>query len=159
MQGWLPLAVVTIFTRKNIMKTQALLIFVTQATVLWIALPAQAQLAPGEDPVVLQQRVSYNMLPLNNAQKSTVMSASQEIPGWVQAKLARFQAKAFSADTTGIITDESVVTSTTNDGLKKVCTQDVGSNTNTTGLSSGRYGPQNDPQVVVLRGDLVNICR
>jgi len=141
------------------MKPQALLISMIPATVLWLTLPAQAQLAPGEDPVVLQQRVSYNMLPLNNAQRSTVMSTSQEVPGWIQAKLARFQAKAFSADTTGIITDDSVVTSTTNDGLKKVCTQEVGSNTNTTGPSSGRYGPQNDPQVVVLRGDLVNICR
>mgnify|MGYP006898272403 CR=1 FL=1 len=139
------------------MKTQALLIFVIQATVLWIALPAQAQLAPGEDPVVLQQRVSYNMLPLNNAQRSTVMSTSQEVPGWLQAKLARFQAKAFSADTTGIVTDEAVVTSTTNEGLRKVCTQEVGSNS--IGPSSGRYGPKNDPQVVVLRGDLVNICR
>jgi hypothetical protein len=139
------------------MKTQALLIFVIQATVLWIALPAQAQLAPGEDPVVLQQRVSYNMLPLNNAQRSTVMSTSQEVPGWLQAKLARFQAKAFSADTTGIVTDEAVVTSTTNEGLRKVCTQEVGSNSIVP--SSGRYGPKNDPQVVVLRGDLVNICR
>jgi hypothetical protein len=139
------------------MKTQALLIFVIQATVLWIALPAQAQLAPGEDPVVLQQRVSFNMLPLNNAQRSTVMSTSQEVPGWLQAKLARFQAKAFSADTTGIVTDEAVVTSTTNEGLRTVCTQEVGSNS--IGPSSGRYGPKNDPQVVVLRGDLVNICR
>ena len=141
------------------MKTEALLIFGIQATVLSIALPTQAQLAPGEDPIALQQRVNYNMLPLNNAQRSTVMSNSQEVPGWLQAKLARFQAKAFSADTAGIITDESVMTTTTNEGLRKVCTQEVGSNTNTTGPSSGRYGPQHDPQVVVLRGDLVNICK
>lgn len=141
------------------MKSKVVLIFTIQTMVMSIATSANAQLAPGEDPVVLRQKVTYNMLPLNNAMRSTVMSNSQEIPGWVQAKLARFQAKAFSADTTGIVTDESVETSTTQEGLRKVCTQEVGSNTNTTGATSGRYGPQNDPQVVVLRGDLVNICR
>lgn len=141
------------------MKPNVVLIFAIQAMLMSIATPSNAQLAPGEDPVVLRQKVTYNMLPLNNAMRSTVMSSSQEIPGWVQAKLARFQAKAFSADTTGIVTDESVDTSTTHEGLRKVCTQEVGSNSNATGLTSGRYGPQNDPQVVVLRGDLVNICK
>lgn len=140
------------------MKRKVVLIFAIQAVVMSFTASTHAQLAPGEDPVVLRQRVTYNMLPLNNAMRSTVMSNSQEIPGWVQAKLARFQAKAFSADTTGIVTDESVVTSTSNQGLKKICTQEVGSSSSTTGPTSGRYGPQNDPQVVVLRGDLVNIC-
>lgn len=139
------------------MKFNVVLILTIQAMAMYFTTYTYAQLAPGEDPVVLRQHVTYNMLPLNNAMRSTVMTNSQEIPGWVQAKLARFQAKAFSADTTGIITDESVVTSAANQGLRKVCTQEVGSSSST-GATSGRYGPQNDPQVVVLRGDLVNIC-
>ena len=140
------------------MQTKVVFIFAVQAMTMAFTSAANAQMAQGEDPVVLRQSVTYNMLPLDNAARSTAMSISQEIPGWMQAKLARFQAKAFSSDTTGIATDDSVVTTVTTDGLKKVCTQEVGSNTNT-GASSGRYGPQNDPQVVVLRGDLVNICR
>jgi len=141
------------------MKSAYFLIGAIQVMAMTLCVAANAQLAPGEDPVVLRQKVTYNMLPLNNAMRSSVMSNTQEIPGWVQAKLARFQAKAFSSDTTGLVTDESVVTSTSNEGLRKVCTQEVGSSTTTTGATSGRYGPQNDPQVVVLRGDLVNICK
>ncbi|MEY3954483.1 MAG: hypothetical protein RLZZ397_1363 [Pseudomonadota bacterium] len=114
--------------------------------------------APGEDPVVLTQKVSYSMLPLNNAMRSSAMPTSSEMPGWVQAKVARFMAKAYSADTTGVITDENIVTRTMNDGLQKVCIQEVASTTQT-GMTSGRYGPNNDPQMVVLRNDLVNICR
>jgi hypothetical protein len=144
--------------QEKFMKSRFFWIAISQILGLLFTPCVGAQLAPGEDPVLLRQRVTYNMLPLNNAMRSTVMSNSQEIPGWMQAKLARFQAKAFAADTTGIVTDESVVTSNTQQGLRKVCTQEVGSSASTTGPSSGRYGPQNDPQVVVLRGDLVNIC-
>jgi len=141
------------------MKPAVFGMFAIPVIAMTLVASAHAQLAPGEDPVVLRQQVTYNMLPLNNAMRSTVMSNSQEIPGWVQAKLARFQAKAFSADTTGIVTDESVVTTSSNEGLRKVCTQEVGSANTSTGATSGRYGPQNDPQVVVLRGDLVNVCK
>lgn len=119
---------------------------------------AHAQPAPGEDPVVLQGRVSHMLLPLNNAMKSGVMMPEIQTPSWMQAKIARLQAKAYGADTTGVLTDEDVVASQNTVGLRRTCIQDIGSAT-PTGLGTGRYGPQNDPQVVVLRGDLVNICR
>lgn len=141
------------------MTNRELLALAFKTTLLVLTMPALAQLAPGEDPVLLNQRVTFNTMPLNNATRSTVMSASQEIPGWMQAKLARFQAKAFASDAEGIVTDEAVVTTITNNGLRKVCTQEVGSNTQAAGMTSGRYGPQSEAQVVVLRGDLVNICR
>ena len=137
------------------MKT-LLLLLTLFSPALWAQAPVWK--APGEDPVVLTQKVSYSMLPLNNAMRSTAMPTSSEMPGWVQAKVARFMAKAYSADTSGIVTDEDIVTRTMNDGLQKVCIQEVAS-TQSSGMTSGRYGPSNDPQMVVLRNDLVNICR
>jgi len=77
----------------------------------------------------------------------------------MDAKLARFQAKAFAADTTGVLTDQNVVTTVAQDGLRKVCMQDIGSSASTVNGAFNRYGPKPDAQVVVLRGDLVNICR
>ena len=124
----------------------------------WFVL-SLAQTVPGEDPVVLTQRIQSNMLPLNSSVQSVQLS-NVEMPAWMDAKLARFQAKAFAADTTGVLTDQNVVTTVAQDGLRKVCTQDIGSNSS--GVASGsfnRYGPKLDAQIVVLRGDLVNICR
>jgi hypothetical protein len=82
----------------------------------------------------------------------------QEIPAWLDAKLARFQAKAFSANTEGVLTDHQVTNTTLQDGLRKTCIQDIGSST-ATNTASNRYGPRLEAQIVVLRGDLVNICR
>jgi hypothetical protein len=44
--------------------------------------------------------------------------------------------------------------------MQKTCVQEVGSNT-LSGSAAGasRYGPNPAAQVVVLRGDLVNICK
>jgi hypothetical protein len=125
---------------------------------LWCVISV-AQPVPGEDPVVLNQKVQSNMLPFNSSVQS-VQSNNAEMPAWMDAKLARFQAKAFAADTTGVLTDESVVTTVAQNGLRKVCSQDLGSNTTSTASGAfNRYGPKPDVQVVVLRGDLVNICR
>ena len=127
---------------------------------LWCVMSV-AQPVPGEDPVVLNQRVQNNMLPFNSSVQSAQPS-NAEMPAWMDAKLARFQAKAFAADTTGVLTDENVVTTVAQNGLRKVCSQDLGSNSNSTSTASGafnRYGPKPEAQVVVLRGDLVNICR
>lgn len=118
----------------------------------------QAQTAPGEDPVQLTEKVTHNMLPLNTVVQPAG-KAFQEIPAWMDAKLARFTAKAFSIDTTGIVTDESVTTSVVSDGIRKVCTQDIGSNVaSLSAASNARLGIA-APQAVVLRGDLINICR
>jgi hypothetical protein len=132
--------------------TCACMIFLTM-------IPAIAQQAQGEDTVQLTQKINYNMLPLNNAIKSTALQGLQESPAWLDAKLARYQARAYSSDTTGVFTEADVTSTTSTDGLKKTCVQEVGSNTLASTLGSGRYGPKNEAQVVVLKGDLVNICR
>lgn len=99
------------------------------------------------------------MFPLNTAVQS-VQPSNSEIPAWIDAKLARFQAKAFAADTAGVLTDQNVITTTAQEGVRKVCTQDIGSNSTTTASGAfNRYGPKPEAQIVVLRGDLVNICR
>ncbi len=125
---------------------------------LWLVISV-AQPVPGEDPVVLNQRVQNNMLPLNSSVQS-FQPSNAEIPAWLDAKLARFQAKAFAAETTGVLTDENVVTTVVQSGLRKVCSQDIGSNSvSNASVAFNRYGPKTEAQVVVLRGDLVNICR
>lgn len=119
---------------------------------------AQAQTAPGEDPVQLTEKVTHNMLPLNTAVQPAGR-AFQEIPAWMDAKLARFTAKAFSIDTSGIVTDDSVINTVVSDGIRKVCTQDIASNVaSVSAASNARLGIA-APQAVVLRGDLINICR
>ena len=120
---------------------------------------ANAQLAPGEDPVYLNQKVVVNMLPINNAVRSTPLENSSEIPAWMDARIAKFQAKAYSLDTTGIYTDSDVKTTTITDGFRKTCIQDVGSTIAAASNSAGKFGAMPQDQIVVLKGDLVNICR
>lgn len=118
----------------------------------------QAQTAPGEDPVTLTEKVTYNMMPLNSAIQ-TASKSNQEVPAWMEAKIARFTAKAFSSDTIGLLTDDSVATTVVSDGLRKVCTQEIGSSIATqTPAGNARLGIA-APLAVVLRKDLVNICR
>ena len=120
---------------------------------------AKAQLAPGEDPVYLNQKVVVNMLPINNAMRSTPLQNSAGVPAWMDARIAKFQAKAYSVDTTGIYTDSDVKITTITDGVKKTCIQDVGSTIAAASNSAGKFGAMPHDQIVVLKGDLVNICR
>lgn len=116
--------------------------------------------APGEDPVVLTKKLLVQMQPVGAAAPSTGLDNSNTMPSWLRARIARYEAKAFSDDTTGVLTNNDVVTTANAQGMQKTCVQEVGSNTqsaNTTG--SAKYGPNQAQQVVVLRGDLVNICR
>ena len=129
----------------------------------WLALTSVvaqvgAQPVPGEDPVTLNQKVTREMLPLNPIAPSAAQNNNQEMPSWMEAKLARLLAKAFSSETTGIQTDENMVNTVATNGLRKVCIQELASNSAQAAATS-RYGPKTDPQIVVLRGDLVNICR
>lgn len=116
-----------------------------------------AQNAPGEDPVVLSNRVGVQMLPVGNTRTSSPMSPVTDMPAWLKAKVVRYEAKANSDQTTGIATDADVTRTASSDGLKKTCVQEVGSVTTTTSNASG--AGRNVPQVVVLKGDLVNICK
>lgn len=127
------------------------------ALLLWLPAPwALAQSAPGEDPVVLTQKTVPTGLPLNNQPRSTGLDRSTDLPAWMRAKVSRYTAKAYSADTRGIVTEADAVTSASADGFRRTCTQEIA--TRTTGQNAGRYGPQAQDQIVVLRGDLVNIC-
>ena len=120
---------------------------------------AKAQLAPGEDPVYLKEKVVVNMLPLNNTMRSTPLLNSTGIPAWMDARIARFEAKAYSIDTTGIFTDSDVKTTTVIDGVRKTCIQEVGSSIAAASNSAGKFGAMPQDQIVVLKGDLINICR
>lgn len=120
--------------------------------------PARA--APGEDPVILSKPVQHLSLPLNNAPKSQGLDSQDDMPSYLKAKVARYEAKAFSDQAAGIATDSDVVTRANAQGLRKTCVQEVGSTTAATGAANAfnRYGPGAQPQVVVLRGDLINVC-
>ena len=140
-------------------------VYLGTVLVLWIgvlvgAWPSLAQsidYTPGEDPVVLTGPVKYISLPGGAAPKSSQLDRNPEMPAWMKARMARYEAKAFSAtaDDGTILTDNDVVTTATVQGLRKTCVQEIGSTSgnNTSNILS------NAPQVVVLRGDLINICR
>ncbi len=126
----------------------------TAALALCATVPAWA--APGEDPVVLDKKVNVQMQPLPSAPRSGYINHDTGLPAWQQARLTRYVAKAFSGDTTGIVTEKDVVNAVNTQGSKVVCSQSVGSNFGT--AASGGTGKPGADQVVVLRGDLVNIC-
>ena len=119
---------------------------------------ALAQSAPGEDPISLQNRVSIQMLPLAGPPRSGSINFSTDIPAWQKARIARYEAKAFSGNKGDILTEKDVINTATSDGFKTTCTQSIGSTlAPTTGITTGA-GVKPVEQVVVLRGDLVNIC-
>lgn len=120
--------------------------------------------APGEDPVILTKKVTVQMLPIGASAPSSGLDGANNVPSWLRARIARYEAKAFAEDPIGVLTDNDVVTTANAQGMQKTCVQEVGSNTMSSSNSnsstgSGKYGPNQQPQVVVLRGDLVNICK
>ena len=119
--------------------------------------PVAAENAPGEDPVILTKRIGQQMMLDGGAAKSKPLDNS-EMPASMRAKVARYEAKANSGSALGISTDADVTRETTSDGFQKTCIQEVGSTT-TTGGAGGRVIGSNNQQVVVLKGDLVNICK
>ena len=140
----------------------AALVWVVMVMMLLVILmgasSAWSQNAPGEDPVVLNKRIALQMLPIAAARASTPMETVNDMPAWLKAKVVRFEAKANSDLTTGITTDTDVTRTASSDGLKKTCIQEVGSNTITQN-SASQSGKGTAPQIVVLKGDLVNICK
>ncbi len=136
----------------------------TVACGLVLALPnsALAQRTPGEDPIKLESKLSYAPMPGGQVAKSTPLESDTDMPAWLRAKVARFEAKAYSgtADDGSILTDANVTNTSTTQGVRRTCLQEVASTTQT-GASAGSAGARTTPtqQIVVLRGDLVNICR
>ncbi|HMN21130.1 MAG TPA: hypothetical protein PKA16_07035 [Ottowia sp.] len=125
---------------------------------------AWAQLAPGSDPIVLGAQVNYLAMPTAAPQASGQLDGANAMPSWVQAKIARYEAKAFSDLEGGsgtVRTDKDVISVQKGNALERTCTTNVASNTITpTAGPSGRYGPgTGTEQIAVLRGDVVTICK
>lgn len=137
---------------------QAMLILGTFAALTAPLKTASAQNAPSEDPVVLTKRIVTQMQLDGGAARSKPLD-NAAIPDWMRAKVARFEAKSNSDSSTGISTDSNVTRQTSSDGVKKTCIQEVGSNTAAGGANSARNIGGNNQQIVVLKGDLVNICK
>jgi hypothetical protein len=132
----------------------------TAAMVAALGTAAWSQNAPGEDPVILTKRISVQMLPLAGARPSSPLESATSMPAWMKAKVARYEAKANSDQNGGISTDEDAVRSASSDGFRKTCIQEVGSATSIGLPAGGRQTlPGNNQQIVVLKGDLVNICK
>ena len=137
---------------------------VTAMAFLCAAQMAWSQPAPGSDPILLQGEVSYLALPTSLPTRSKDLDKAIDIPSRIQAKVNRYEAKAFAALSGGdgtIQTGQDVISTSSGDALNKTCTQSLASNTVTPTVGpAGRYGVGSTAdQVVVLRGDLVNICR
>lgn len=107
--------------------------------------------APGEDPVAISGRVTYLQLPTAPATRSTSVQYMQIMPDDAAAKVSRYTAKAYSANLGNIKTEKDVVQSVQTNGTQTNCYQSIGS------VSAPR-GIGNNEQVVVLRGDVINIC-
>lgn len=129
-------------------------------TMAW--LPWSVQAAPGEDTIRLSGPVQFTSMPGPEVARSGTLDGAFDLPAWMKARMSRYTAKAYStsAEDGTIYTDNDVVTTTSVEGFRKTCVQEVGSNTAASGGALGtRYGPNQREQVVVLRGDLVNICK
>lgn len=113
---------------------------------------------PGEDTISLP-----NFKPSSAGGGSGAATAkggldpANPVPAWLRAKTARYTAQAYAEDTHGINTDKDVVQNAQTNGMSKTCTQEVGSNTFGSGTNQAGLKPQQ--QIVVLRGDLVNVCK
>ena len=119
--------------------------------IAWALAPHIATAAPGEDPVVIQGRVSYLQLPTAPAAKSGSIQYNKGLPDEANAKISRYTAKAFSANIGDIKTEKDVVQSVQTKGSQTNCYQSIGSVS-----APNKLG--NHEQVVVLRGDVINIC-
>jgi hypothetical protein len=119
---------------------------------------AFAQNAPGEDPITLLKPTKIDARPTAAGPQSTGLDPLFGLPGWLHARVSRYEARAYSDVVGNVLSDNDVVTTASAQGLKKVCVQEVGSTaSDSTGF--GKYGPKGAPQIVVLKGDLVNICK
>lgn len=123
----------------------------------WLVLPAVAA-APGEDTISISG--FKPAAPASGSGQAVVgggLDANGAVPAWLRAKVTRYTARAYAENTQGINTDNEVVQSAQSNGMSKTCVQEVGSNTVAPG--SPGFGLRGQQQIVVLRGDLVNICK
>lgn len=131
--------------------TSAICVFITS---MLCSTLGHAQSAPGEDPVHIKGKVSYLQMPTAPRSVSNSIVYRTGMPDDAKAKIAHYVAKAYSANTDNVKTNKDVVSSVqTNSMGGTTCVQTV----QPTAQGSSRTMGQD--QVVVIRGDLVNICR
>lgn len=111
--------------------------------------------APGEDPVTITGRVTYLQLPTSPLARSGNLEYRKDMPDDMAAKVSRYTAKAYTPNTGDIKTEKDVVQSVQTNGTQTTCYQSVGSVSAASGQGVKTTGKD---QVVVLRGDLINIC-
>lgn len=119
----------------------------------WTSISSFSIAAPGEDTIQLSNPVEHLQLPIGGRAPSSGLDAPSEIPPHLKAKIVRYEAKVFSEQKEGIYTDGDVNRTISAQANRKTCIQDVASNT---GAQAGAGAKE---QIVVLRGDLINVCR
>jgi hypothetical protein len=114
--------------------------------------------APGQDTIVITTAPNSGGANGNPERPGKGMEQRSDMPIGLKAKIARYTALDMSRgeDNTK---SENIVKQADSAGFTKTCTQDIASNTAPSGMGSGRYGPRPQDQVVVLRGDFINVCR
>lgn len=124
---------------------------------LLLGSPLASAQAPGEDTVHISKPVTYLQMPTLRPTPSGDIHYTQSLPSDIAAKVGRYTADAYSDHTkSNVKTDRDVVQSVKTNGLYTVCNQSVGS---TIGPASPRgTALNNQDQIVVLRGDMINIC-
>ena len=127
------------------------------ATGIYCMSGAFAQNAPGEDPITFLKQTKLDSRPAVPSPQSTGLDPLFGLPGWLNARVTRYTARAYSDQTGDVLTENDAVTTASAQGLKKVCVQEVGSTPSDSGFN--KYGPKGAAQIVVLKGDLVNICK
>ena len=78
---------------------------------------------PGERPFILAKKLIIDMRPTGQAPASGRIDGTPGTPAWLRARIARYEAKAFSADTAGSLTNNDVVTTANAEGMQKTCVQ------------------------------------
>ncbi len=118
---------------------------------------ANAQ-APGQDTIVLNSAPSSSGAGATPERPGKGLDERQEMPIGLKAKIARYTALSMGKGEDSA-SSQTIVQRAESAGFTKTCVQDIASNTAPTGLGTGRYGPRAQDQVVVLRGDFINVCR
>jgi hypothetical protein len=130
--------------------------------VLWTGLLAISGIAhaqaPGQDTIVLKTAPAQGGGGGSPERAGKGLEEKQDMPISLKAKIARYTAMGMAKGEESQYA-QNLVQQADSAGFNKTCVQDIGGTTAPTGLGTGRYGPRNQEQVLVLRGDFINVCR
>ena len=137
--------------------TKRLPFLLVAAPGLLLSTPLVLAQVPGEDTVSLTKPVTYLQLPTAKRAPSGNISYTQDLPSNIAAKVGRYTGEAYAPKVgSNVKTERDVVQSVKTNGLYTTCNQSVASTTGSAG--PGGLKPGSGDQVVVLRGDVINIC-